>query len=344
MYMKRKEFIQNSGLLFAGALVAKENLTCIINGETIYGQNEMKYRLVKDWVKSDAGTLPVNDCHEMVQDAKGRVLLLTNETKNNVIFFNKKGKLLQTWGHDFPGGHGLSIWGEKDQLLFITDTNKNEVYKTTLDGKILQTWKYPAESGKYTDAGKFVPTETAITKSGELYIADGYGMQYIMHYDTSGKLKNIFGGRGSEEKNLDNAHGITIDYRTNPETLLITDRTRCCFKRFSMSGEYLETISLPGACVCRPVIKGNYLYAAVLRSPNLDKADSGFVIILNREDKVVSVLCGSEAAYENGKLTPFYQTENLFRHPHDVMVDDEENLYVCQWNSGKVYPYKFTRI
>jgi hypothetical protein len=25
-------------------------------------------------------------------------------------------------------------------------------------------------------------------------------------------------------------------------------------------------------------------------------------------------------------------------------VDDEQNLYVCQWNAGKVYPYKLHRL
>ena len=126
---------------------------------------------------------------------------------------------------------------------------------------------------------------------------------------------------------------------------MITDRTRCCFKRFTLGGEYIETISLPGACVCRPVIKGNYLYSAVLRSPDLSHENSGFVIILNKENKVVSVIGGSEAAYdENKKLKPFSQTVPLFKHPHDVLVDDEDNLYVCQWNSGKVYPYKFLAV
>lgn len=339
--MKRKDFLLNSSVLIAGSLIAKEKLMEMKNDEIIFGQNEKRYRLEKDWVKSDAATLPVNDCHEMVQDAKGRVVLLTNETKNNVIFFDKSGKLLQTWGHDFPGGHGLTIYGDDEQFLLITDTNKNQFYKTTMEGRIIKTWDYPAESGKYADQKNFVPTETTITKNGEVYVADGYGSQFVTHYDTDGKIKNIFGGRGDEEKNLDNAHGICIDYRTTPETLLITDRTRCCFKRFSMSGDYLETISLPGACVCRPVIKGNYLYAAVLRSPTLDNADSGFVIILNKENKVVSVICGSEAEYENGIPKTFSQTIKLFKHPHDVMVDDEENLYVCQWSSGKVYPYKF---
>jgi len=339
--MKRKQFLYNSSFMIAGSLVARKELFDFKNDEIIFGQNEKKYRLEKDWVKADAATLPVNDCHEMVEDAKGRIVLLTNETKNNVIFFDKKGKLLETWGHDFPGAHGLTIFGEGEQFFLITDTIKNQFYKSTIDGRIINTWNFPVESGKYTEAKQFVPTETTITKSGEVYVADGYGSQFITHYDSNGKIKNIFGGRGEGEEHLDNAHGICIDYRTNPQTLIITDRTRCCFKRFSMAGEYLETISLPGACVCRPVIKGDYLYAAVLRSPSLDNVDSGFVIILNKENKVVSVLCGSEAAYENGKLKPFYQTMKLFKHPHDVMVDDEGGLYVCQWSSGKVYPYKF---
>ena len=32
---------------------------------------------------------PVKDCHEMVQDSMGRIILLTNETKNNVIIYDK---------------------------------------------------------------------------------------------------------------------------------------------------------------------------------------------------------------------------------------------------------------
>ena len=79
--MKRKEFIQNSSLLIAGSLISRDKLFEIVDGEIVYGQNEKKYKLVKDWVKADAATLPVNDCHEMVQDAKGRIVLLTNETK-----------------------------------------------------------------------------------------------------------------------------------------------------------------------------------------------------------------------------------------------------------------------
>ncbi len=339
--MNRRTFIKDSALVTGASFLAFRSME-----DPVYGQNERRYRLDTAWVKANADSLPVNDCHEMAQDHLGRIVLLTNETKNNVVFFDRSGKVLKTWGHEFPGAHGLTLIGNgKDQRLFITDTEKHQFYQTSLDGKLITTWDFPAETGNYKEAKQFVPTETAITRNGEVYVADGYGAQYIIHYDSNGKIKHTFGGRGDKEWNLDNAHGICIDYRTSPETLMITDRTRCCFKRFTLAGEYLETIPLPGACVCRPVIKGDYLYAAVLRSPDLGHENSGFVIILNKQNKVVSVVGGTPAEYgADGKPKPFSQTQPLFKHPHDVLVDDEENLYVCQWSSGKVYPYKLTRV
>jgi hypothetical protein len=180
--------------------------------------------------------------------------------------------------------------------------------------------------------------------SGEFYIADGYGLQYIMHYDQNGKLKNIFGGKGEGDDHLDNAHGIEVDRRQTPHTLLITDRTRNCFKRFSLDGKWIETINLPGACVCRPVIRGKHLYAAVLRSPDLNAAGTGFVTILDEKNKVVSNIGGTEPLYKNNVLEPMRQADKIFVHPHDVCVDKDENIYVAQWASGKVYPYKFKRV
>lgn len=311
----------------------------------IYGHNDMRYRMDKEWSKADPLKNPVNDCHEMVQDAKGRILLLTNETKNNVLIYDRSGKLLDTWGHEFPGAHGLTLVNENGtEFLFITDTVKHQVYKTTIDGKILLTIDVPMETGVYKKAEEFVPTETTVDTNGDFYIADGYGAQYITHYDKNGKLKAFFGGRGDGDEHFDNAHGIVIDRRTAKPTLLITDRTRNCFKRFTMDGKLIEIIKLPGACVCRPVIKGDHLYAAVLRSPDLGKPDSGFATILDKNNKVISNIGGTEPVYKDGLLQPMAQAEKIFLNPHDVMIDNDENLYVAQWASGKVYPYKFTRV
>jgi peptidylamidoglycolate lyase len=340
--MKRRNFVKSSTLSAFGLIITKDLFS---NSKVpVYGHNEMTYTLNTQWGALNPVKTPVNDCHEMVQDAKGRILLLTNETKNNVIIYNKSGSYIESWGTDFPGAHGLTIQNTgKEDFLFITDTAKHQVYKTTIDGKILLKIDAPADIPVYKKKEAFVPTETAVLENGEFYVADGYGAQHILHYDEKGVLKNSFGGKGEGDEFLDNAHGICIDYRKSTPTLIITDRTRNAFKRFSLDGKLMEIIHLPGACVCRPVIKGDYLYAAVLRSPSLSEADSGFVTILNKENKVVSNLGGSAPKYENGKLNPLSQAEKIFKNPHDVCVDDEGSIYVAQWASGKVYPYKFTR-
>lgn len=340
--MNRKKFIKNTVFVSGGMLLFRDLLAR--PSSPVYGHNGFTYRMDDKWSKLDPKKFPVKDCHEMVQDSKGRIILLTNETHNNIMVYDKSGKLLTTWGHEFPGAHGLTLHraGGED-FLFITDTEKHEVYKTTIDGKLLLTIDYPAAISAYTKKDLFVPTETTVLDNGEFFIADGYGLQYVTHYDANGKMLGYFGGKGDEEKNLDNAHGILVDKRTTNHHLLVTDRTRNCFKKFSFDGELMEVIHLPGACVCRPVINGDHLYAAVLRSPNLDAEKSGFVTILNKDNKVISNIGGTKPEYEDGKLKPMAQAEKIFAHPHDVCVDDDGNLYVAQWNSGQVYPYKFTR-
>jgi len=342
--MNRRKFVKNTAAITTGLLITRD-LFAKDKGP-VYGHNGMRYTLDTSWGQLDSAKYPVKDCHEMVQDKKGRIILLTNETKNNILIYNISGKLLESWGNEFPGGHGLTLADENgSQYLYITDTEKHQVYKTTMSGKILMTIDVPMEAGIYKNAKEFVPTEVAVDSNGDFFVADGYGAQYILHYDALGKLKGYFGGKGAGDEFLDNAHGIVIDRRYAQPSLLVTDRTRNCFKRFSLDGKLQEIISLPGACVCRPVIKNNHLYAAVLRSPSLANAGSGFVTILNRENKVVSNIGGTEPIYnKDAQLQTMTQAEKIFVHPHDVCVDDDENLYVAQWASGKVYPYKFKRV
>ncbi len=313
--------------------------------DLIIGHNDFKYKIDLNWGALNHDFYPVNDCHEMVQDSKGRIILLTNHTKNNVIVYDKKGKLIEVWGTEYPGAHGLTLNVENgEDFLYISDNSRHEVIKTTMDGKVVLTLAYPADSGKYEKAEQYIPTETAIAPNGDIYVADGYGLQYILHYNAKGELLNIFGGRGEEEKHFDNVHGICVDMRKGEPTLLITARAQNKFKRFNMAGELIEIIHLPGAFVCRPVIHGENIYVATIWSGPDRPPNTGFISILNKNDELVSAPGGSTPTYKNGKLQPMSQAIKVFKHPHDVCVDDEENLYVAQWNSGKTYPIKLVRV
>lgn len=343
--MKRRTFVKSS-VLASAAIISGPSLLAKRRQDIILGHGNKKYRLDTKWSQADVTRFPVKDCHEMVQDSKGRILLLTNETKNNVIIYDKKGKLLNSWGSDYPGAHGLTLFDENgSEALFICDNNRHQVIKTDLNGKVLLTLDYPKETGEYSKAEEYVPTETAIAPNGDIYVADGYGKDFITQYDRKGNYIRHFGGRGETDAHLRNAHGVCMDFRdpANP-CLVVSSREQMAFKRYTLDGRYLSTISLPGAWVCRPVIKGDYLYAAVLMSASKPWKQSGFVTILDKNNKVVSNLAANAPDYSGGQLGELSQTDTVFQYPHDVCIDDEENIYVAQWNSGQVYPYKLTPV
>ena len=344
--MNRRTFLQNTAITAGGLTFLPGFLNEKEKEEIILGHNNKRYRIDTKWGQLDFTRFPVKDCHEMVQDSRGRLILLTNETKNNIIIYDKKGKLLTTWGSEYPGGHGLTLFNENGtEVLFICDNNRHQVIKTTLDGKVLMTLDYPRETGVYSKADEYIPTETTIAPNGDIYVVDGYGKDFIIHYNYKGEYIRHWGGRGSEEKHLQNAHGICFDNRQKDKpVLIVTSREQNAFKRYTLNGEYIDTIRMHGAWVCRPVIHGEYLYAAVLQSQNMLWKESGFVTILDKNNKVVSNPGGSEPAYTNNQLSEMSQTIKAFKYPHDVCVDDEENLYIAQWNSGQVYPYKLTPV
>src|SRR5437868_15543039 len=112
------------------------------------------------------------------------------------------------------------------------------------------TLDYTKETGKYTKADEYIPTEISIAANGNMYVADGYGKDFVIQYDSKGKYIRHFGGRGDGDEYLLNAHGVCIDHRDkNNPTLIVTSRQQNAFKRYTMEGKYINTIAMPGAWV-----------------------------------------------------------------------------------------------
>ena len=79
--MDRRYFLKSTAAAFALPVTRKMSLST----DTVYGHNGMQYKMDSKWGKADPLRTPVNDCHEMVQDRRGKIYLLTNETRNNVL-------------------------------------------------------------------------------------------------------------------------------------------------------------------------------------------------------------------------------------------------------------------
>lgn len=310
----------------------------------IVGHGDFTYRVHQEWGTQNPDKIPVRDCHEMVQDRSGRLILLTNHTKNNIIIYDRSGKVTATWTIDLPGAHGLTIADEGDeQVLFITDEKINKVVKTTLDGKVLLELTYPRMISEYSEAAQWKPTEVAVAPNGEFYVADGYGLNYIVQYSPKGEYIRHWGGKGTGDTEFDCCHGVTLDTRFGRRELLITSRTTNEFKRFTMDGTHLETVALPGCWICRPVIKGDNLYFAVIVSQSWYNYD-GMVAVLDRNNKVVSLPGGSNPQYIDGKMAAPTSDDLTFMNPHDVCIDQDENIFVPQWYSGRTYPIMLERV
>ncbi len=331
--------------------------------DTLLGHGDFRYRLVPGWGQLTPARTPVNDCHELAFDRRGRLFVLTNEIRNNLLIYSQDGTLLDCWGHDYPGAHGLTIANEGgEEFLFLADFLRHEVIKTTLDGRVVLTLRFPKESGLYQSAAEFKPTETAVNPAnGDMYATDGYGWQTVTQYTHRGAYVRHWGGWPSRQWPVKTdedalapfhcAHGVALDTRPGSQhegqpTLLITSRNDTCFRRYTLDGHWLADVVMPGSFVCRPVIHGPNVYAAVFRSGTNKTENSGYLQILDEHDRVVSTPGGTAPVYaDDGRLHEQRQTpESPFRHPHDVAVDESGNLYVAQWNSGRTYPLKLERM
>lgn len=318
--------------------------------DEILGHGDFQYRVHKEWGQLDSSKFPVNNCHEMVMDRRGRLLMLTDEPKNNLLIYDKSGKLLDRWTLGLYG-HGLTLHDEGgEEYLYITDPVAGKVLKTTLDGRVVMILANPRDLGEYDAWSRYAPTEIAIGPNGDIYVADGYGSQFVLRFDAQGHFISKFGGDSFlQESKFKQVHGVTLDSRdsANP-TLLCSARIKNAFKRFTLEGKYLETIYIPGAFVSRAVIDDDNIYSGVcfgMSEGNYNlQANKGFVTILDKNNRVVSNPGGTKPKYKNGNLELILQDQPVFKHCHDVCIDEDKNLYVCQWNAGGVYPYKLERI
>lgn len=337
----RRKFLINTSL-FSSVFLFN---SCYGFEKEIIGHGDFKFKVDKEWGNQDPLKYPVDHCHEMVMDSKNRIIMTTTHPKNNILIYDRSGKILNSWSIGYNGAHGLTISDEGgEEFLYITDPDNNKFCKSTLNGKIIFEKTFPLEISNYKNSNQFKPTETVIAENGDIYVCDGYGLDFVIQYDSKGNYIRHFGGHGSTDSMFDCCHGITIDTRNSDnQTLLITSRTSNQIKRFTMDGEWIETINLPGCYVCRPVIKDEYLLFAVIITKDWGKYD-GMIAILDKNNKIISLPGGNKPLYTEDALVPPMYDNKTFFNPHDVCVDDDWNIYVPQWNSNKTYPVKLTRV
>src|ERR1700722_2243914 len=163
----------------------------------ILGQGKFRYKVNRLWGVLDPAHYPVRDCHGIAQDRAGRIVLLTNETRNNLLAYEMTGSLFRAWESRFPGAHGLDIVERQGESQYwITDRTRQVVSVCTQEGRELLRVGPEALSAQYSDLTKYHPTNTATLPDGDFFVTDGYGSSFVHHFDPKGRYISSFGGKG----------------------------------------------------------------------------------------------------------------------------------------------------
>lgn len=293
----------------------------------ILGSGSHRYRCLHDWLLPPPGML-FGDTHGLAQDSKGNIYLChtvhsDSQSADAVCVYDENGKFLRSWGAEFRGGaHGLDIRKEGSQeFLYHCDTQRRLVVKTDLDGKVIWSAGAPDSSGKYGNGEPFIPTNVAFAPNGDVWVADGYGSNWVHRYTKDGKYLSTFGGSGSEAGQLSQPHGLWLDTRRREPLIAVADRGNRRIQYFDQDGTHRGFATAGMRLPCHFAIRKGELLV-----PDLDSV----ITILDDKNRVVAQLGDGAPSGLRGKP----RTEFLagkFIHPHDAIFLRNGDILVAEW-------------
>lgn len=301
----------------------------------VLGSGRHTYELIPGWGKLPNGAR-FGYTHGIAVDAQNRVFVF-NQSKDAMVIFDEDGRFIKSWNHDYDrGAHGLTLVKENEgEFLYLTDYELHRAYKTTLDGQILWTLGAPPLGDVYKDPSRYRPTNTGIVPNGDVYVSDGYGQNYIHHYNAKAEYQGSFGGPGRDQGKLNCPHGIFIDRRGENPVVLVADRANVRLQTFTLSGQPIAMFDKDLRHPCHFDTRDGDLLI-----PDLH----GRVTIVDKDNKLIAHLGDTPgvekmAGYPN--LPREQRIPGKFISPHSACWDQKGDLYVVEWISdGRLTKYR----
>lgn len=153
-----------------------------------------------------------------------------------VRMYDRQGKLLRTWGDKFlHTAHHLKI--DAHGHIWAADIGLHVVRKFTPSGELLQTLGTPGVPGD-DETHLDQPTDMAIARDGQVFVADGYGNNRVVHFDAQGKFVKSWGDLGTGPTQFSLPHAVVLD---SHDRLYVADRNNVRVQVFDLGGKLLES-------------------------------------------------------------------------------------------------------
>ena len=297
------------------------------------GSGQDTYRSVPNWCQIPEGRQNLGSTHGgVVVDKQGNIYFsMDTQDGPGILVYSPDGKLQRGFAHELLGIHGMCLNEENgEQFIYAAHLRGRQAVKLKLDGTVVWTIPIPLESGKYQKPEQYSPTGIAVGPNGHVYVADGYGQNWVHEFDDHQKYVRSFGGHGKEPGKFQTCHGIALDTRGAKPLLLVCDRENRRLQHFDLDGNFVAVVAENLRRPCSVSFHGDKVAVAELE---------GRVAILDGNNKLEAALGDNpnQKQWANFNVPPADWKPGIFNAPHGVSFDKDANLYIEDWNaSGRI--------
>src|SRR6267378_3354420 len=287
---------------------------------------ELKYSITPNFFEQNPDNKPLGPCHGGVVLDKAGNIYVTTDTERGIVVFSPKGKFLRAFGPTRI--HGLELREENGaEYIYAARPADHEVVKLKLDGEQVWVIGFPKEAGFYVlkEVDAFKPCAVTVAPDGSIFIADGYGSNYILKYDKDRKFVKMFGGPGEEEGKFKTCHGIGLDTRQGKPLLLVCNRNNNRVEHWDLDGNFVRVIQKDLRMPAAVHIRGNYAVFPELQ---------GRVTVLDKAGKIVAQVGDNPDPSQraNFGLPQNKWQDGICNSPHGASIDKDGNLIVSEWS------------
>lgn len=270
--------------------------------------------LPADWTYKEATAVAV--------DASDNVYVFNRGT-HPMIVFDPNGNVLRTWGDGiFNNPHGVTIG--PDGSVYCVDNGDHTVRKFSPEGKLLMTLGAQHPSRPMSGEPFNLPTHMAVDpRTGDLYVADGYGNARVHKYSPDGRLLNSWGESGTDPGQFNIVHNIVTD---KEGWIYIADRENQRVQVFSPDGKYeTQWINMSrAACICTDNGRDPLFYVGEyfcgIPSNAMGTNLGPRVTVLDIDGNIKARLSDQSYGDDPGR----------FYAPHGIAVDSTGSIYVAE--------------
>src|SRR5262245_11566282 len=233
-------------------------LLCVLTlTSTLALAGEMKYSIVPNFFEQTPDGQQLGPCHGGAVIDQANNIYISTDTPRGIVVFSPNGKFLRAVGPTRI--HGLEVREENGvEHIYAARPSDHEVIKLTLNGDVEWTIQYPKDAGIYKDAKGFSPCAVTVAPDGSIFVADGYGSNYLLKFDKSRNFVKAVGGPGEEEGKFKTCHGIALDTRQDKPLLLVCNRNNNRVEYWDLDGNFVKVIQKDLRMPAAVQIRGDY--------------------------------------------------------------------------------------